>query len=248
MDFEVNLVGTLNVLEAVRQSDNDPVLLFSSTNKVYGQLEALPIVEQEQRYAFAGGRSGITEEDPLDFHSPYGCSKGGADQYVRDYARVFGLKTVVLRQSCIYGPRQFGIEDQGWLAWFTIAVTLGRPVTIYGTGKQVRDVLHVSDLIDLFRTAVDRIDVARGEIYNIGGGPEYSLSLLEALDLLSASLGAPIEPSFAPMRPGDQRIYVSDLGKVTRELGWKPRIAPEAGIDELVSWVTSNRDLFVTVY
>lgn len=248
LDFEVNLLGTLNVLEAVRQSDTDPVLLFSSTNKVYGQLERLPVDEQERRYAFAGGRLGIAEEDPLDFHTPYGCSKGGADQYVRDYARVFGLKTVVFRQSCIYGPRQFGIEDQGWLAWFTIAATLGRPVTIYGTGKQVRDVLHVSDLIDLFQTAVDRIDVARGEIYNVGGGPEFSLSLLEALDLLSASLGAPIRPIFAAMRPGDQRIYVSDLGKVTRELGWKPRIAPEAGIDELVSWVTANRDLLATAY
>ena len=170
LDFGINLLGTLNVLEAVRLSANQPILIFSSTNKVYGQLEAIAIEEHERRYAFADGRSGITEDDPLDFHSPYGCSKGAADQYVRDYARVFDLKTVVLRQSCIYGPRQFGIEDQGWLAWFTIAATLGRPVTIYGTGKQVRDVLHVSDLIDLFATAIDRIDVARGKIYNVGGG------------------------------------------------------------------------------
>ena len=248
LDFGINLLGTLNVLEAVRLSANQPILIFSSTNKVYGQLEAIAIEEHERRYAFADGRSGITEDDPLDFHSPYGCSKGAADQYVRDYARVFDLKTVVLRQSCIYGPRQFGIEDQGWLAWFTIAATLGRPVTIYGTGKQVRDVLHVSDLIDLFATAVDRIDVARGKIYNVGGGPGCSLSLLEALELLSARLADPIDPSFAPTRPGDQRIYVSDLRKVGQELGWKPRIDPEGGIDELVSWVASNREMFAAAY
>ena len=248
LDFEVNLLGTLNVLEAVRRSSSESILLYSSTNKVYGQLETLPIEEHESRYAFGDGRSGISETDQLDFHSPYGCSKGAADQYVRDYARVYGLKTVVFRQSCIYGPRQFGIEDQGWLAWFTIATTLGRPVTVYGTGKQVRDVLHVSDLIDLFQTTLDQIDVARGQIYNVGGGPEFSLSLLEALDLLSEHLDAPIAPAYAPARPGDQRIYVSDLAKVEHDLGWKPQIAPVEGIEELVSWVASHRDMFVTAY
>ena len=142
-DFEINLLGTLNVLEAVRQAGTDPILLFASTNKVYGQMETVPIEEGETRYTYTDGRAGVSEDQPLDFHSPYACSKGGADQYVHDYSRVFGLRTVVFRQSCIYGPHQFGIEDQGWLAWFTIATTLGRPLTIYGNGKQVRDVLHV---------------------------------------------------------------------------------------------------------
>lgn len=243
-DFEVNLLGTLNVLEAVRRTEHGPVLVYTSTNKVYGEMESLPIVEHETRYAYQNGRVGVTEEQPLDFHSPYACSKGGGDQYVRDYARVYGLPTVVLRQSCIYGPRQFGIEDQGWLAWFAISAMLGRPVTIYGTGKQVRDVLHVSDLIDLIETVVARIDVAKGEVYNVGGGPAYSLSVLEALDLLEECHGAPIAHSFAPTRTGDQRIYVSDIAKVGEDLGWRPHIDPAAGVDELMSWITASRELF----
>ncbi|MGZ4316387.1 MAG: GDP-mannose 4,6-dehydratase [Gaiellaceae bacterium] len=243
-DFEINLLGTLNVLEAIRRTEHRPVLIYSSTNKVYGQMESLPIDVQETRYTYAGGRVGVSEEQPLDFHSPYACSKGGADQYVRDYARVYGMPTVVLRQSCIYGPRQFGIEDQGWLAWFAISAMLGRPVTIYGTGKQVRDVLHVSDLIDLIEKAVAEIDIAKGQVYNVGGGPAYSLSLLEALELLEQYLGAPIPHSFAPTRPGDQRIYVSDITKASEELKWRPRIAPATGVEELVSWVTASRELF----
>ena len=247
LDFAVNALGTLNVLEAARLENPRVPLVFASTNKVYGGLEDIPIAERETRYEYADGRAGVTERDPLDFHSPYGCSKGAADQYVRDYARVFDMRTVVLRQSCIYGPRQFGIEDQGWLAWFCIAAALGRPLTLYGSGKQVRDVLHVADLIALFSLAVERIEVARGKIYNVGGGPTRALSLLEAIELLEADLGE-IDYSFAPWRPGDQMVYVSDIAKARDELGWEPRIEPPEGIRELVAWVTANVDLFASRY
>lgn len=247
-DFDINLSGTLNVLEAVRQAGTDPIVLFASTNKVYGQMQNVPIEEHRTRYAYKDMRAGVSEDQPLDFHSPYACSKGGADQYVHDYSRVFGVRTVVFRQSCIYGPHQFGIEDQGWLAWFTIATTLGRPLTIYGTGKQVRDVLNVSDLISAFQAAIERIDVASGKIYNLGGGPDFSLSLLEAIDLIGESLATPVPHSFAAARPGDQMIYVSDIRKAAEELGWRPRIDPQVGVGELVTWITSNRDLFVSSY
>jgi CDP-paratose 2-epimerase len=247
MDFERNLLGTFNVLEAVRRSRKPPVLLYASTNKVYGGMEGIPVVEGARRYAYGDGRVGISEEQHLDFHSPYGCSKGGADQYVTDYARMFGLRTVVFRQSCIYGQRQFGIEDQGWLAWFAIAATLGRPVTVFGTGKQVRDVLHISDLIELMGLAVERIDVSAGNVYNVGGGPDNSLSLLESFGLLEQSLDRRIDYSFADARPGDQRIYVSDIRKVAQEFGWAPRVDPKAGVDQLVSWVLENPHLFTNV-
>jgi CDP-paratose 2-epimerase len=247
-DLERNLLGTFNLLEALRRTSEPATLVFASTNKVYGQLEGVPVDEIATRYVYGDGQVGISETQLLDFHSPYGCSKGAADQYVRDYARIFGVPTVVLRQSCIYGPRQFGIEDQGWLAWFAIAATLGRPVTIFGDGKQVRDVLHVSDLIELARRAVDRIDVAAGRVYNVGGGPSNTLSLLESLELLGQRLGRTVEYAFAEARPGDQRIYVSDIGKVSTELGWSPSVDPPSGIDELVSWITENRDLLVNAY
>jgi CDP-paratose 2-epimerase len=247
-DLERNLLGTFNVLEALRRTSEPATLVYASTNKVYGQLEGVPVDELATRYAYGNGHVGISEDQLLDFHSPYGCSKGAADQYVRDYARIFGIPTVVLRQSCIYGPRQFGIEDQGWLAWFAIAATLGRPVTIFGDGKQVRDVLHVSDLIELARRAVERVDIAGGRVYNVGGGPSNTLSLLESLQLLEQRLGHPVNFAFADARPGDQRIYVSDIAKVSEELGWSPRVDPASGIDELVSWITENRDLLVDAY
>ena len=192
VDFERNLLGTFNVLEAVRQSRKPPVLIYASTNKVYGQMEEIDIDEGARRYAYGGGRVGISEKQQLDFHSPYGCSKGGADQYVTDYARIFGLKTIVFRQSCIYGPRQFGIEDQGWLAWFAIAATLGRPVTVFGTGKQVRDVLHVSDLIELMRHAVERIEVSSGSVYNVGGGPPIHYPCLSRSTCWSRASAGPL--------------------------------------------------------
>lgn len=248
MDFERNALGTLNVLETIRLSGNAPTLVYASTNKVYGQLGDLPIEEGARRYRYADDARGIAEDQPLDFHSPYGCSKGAADQYVQDYARTYDLPTVVLRQSCIYGARQFGIEDQGWLAWFAICAILGRPVTIYGSGKQVRDVLHISDLIDLIRVVVQRIDVTKGQIYNVGGGPNNSLSLLESLEVLERCLGVSMQRSFAEARPGDQRVYVSDISRAFSDLGWSPRVDPETGIELLAAWSTSNRALFDAMY
>lgn len=220
-DFDINAMGTFNVLEAMRRANTEAVLIYASTYKVYGAMEEIPVVESATRYAYGDGRAGITEEQLLDFHSAYGCSKGAADQYVRDYARVYGLRTVVLRQSCIYGRRQFGVEDQGWLAWFCIAAVLGRPITIFGTGKQVRDVLHVDDLADLMVRIADDPGPAAGRIYNVGGGERHTLSLLEALDLLGQELDMRIAYDSAPSRVGDQPIYVSDTSKISRELGWR---------------------------
>jgi CDP-paratose 2-epimerase len=171
LDFEINSLGTLNVLEATRLSGRKPIVVFTSTNKVYGEMESVATVELDTRYTYRDLPHGVSESQPVDFHSPYGCSKGAADQYVRDYARIYGLRTVVFRMSCIYGPRQFGTEDQGWLAHFTIASETERPITIYGNGKQVRDILYIDDLVKAFRLAVDNIDITAGQVYNIGGGP-----------------------------------------------------------------------------
>lgn len=247
LDFEVNALGTLNVLEAIRRSGGDPVLVYASTNKVYGALEHVAIVEEERRCGYADSRPGISETEPLDLHSPYGCSKGAGDQYVRDYARIYGLRTAVLRQSCIYGPRQFSIEDQGWLAWFCIAAALGKPITIYGDGRQVRDLLHVADLIELMRTLAHAGPPAVGSIYNVGGGPEHTLSLLEALESIERELGTSVEYMHASPRPGDQRVYISDISKVREETGWRPQILIEDGLAELVEWVNANRPLFERV-
>src|SRR5512142_55647 len=176
-DFECNALGTFNALEAARRSHKDPVFLYASTNKVYGGMEDVPIVEEATRWRYATLPNGCPETQPLDFHSPYGCSKGTGDQYVRDYARIYGLRSVVFRQSCIYGPRQFGVEDQGWLAWFIIAAVMGRPITIYGDGKQVRDILFVEDLLDAYDLAVTKNDIAAGQVFNMGGGPQNVMSI-----------------------------------------------------------------------
>jgi CDP-paratose 2-epimerase len=244
-DFEANALGTLNALEAARLCGGDPVFVYASTNKVYGGLEHLRIAEDETRYRFADRPGGVSEEQPLDFHSPYGCSKGCGDQYTRDYARIYGLRTVVFRQSCIYGYRQMGMEDQGWLAWFAIAALRGDRITLYGDGKQVRDVLFVEDLLDAYDAAVERIDRAAGEVYNIGGGPGSSLSVWREFGpLLERLLGREIPVARADWRPGDQRIYVSDIAKAKRDLGWEPRVGVEEGIGRLVDWVRDNRELF----
>lgn len=244
-DFESNAVGTFNLLEAARLSGRNPVVLYASTNKVYGGMDDVQVVESNSRYRYGDLPGGIPEDYPLDFHSPYGCSKGAGDQYVRDYARIYDLPTVIFRQSCIYGPRQFGIEDQGWLAWFVIAVVTGKPITIFGDGKQVRDVLHVDDLLDVYDLAVEQIDGAAGEIFNIGGGPENTLSVwLEFGPLLEKLHAQDIPVRWGDWRPGDQRIYVSDIGKAARILGWKPQIGVEAGIERLYNWVNENRHLF----
>jgi CDP-paratose 2-epimerase len=243
-DLEVNVTGTFNVLEAVRRSSPDTVVLFASTNKVYGQLEELEVRELDTRYELAKCPHGVAETQPLDFHSPYGCSKGAADQYVIDYARIYGLRTVCFRQSCCYGYRQFGIEDQGWVAWFIIAHALGRPVTIFGDGKQVRDVLFADDLVDAFRHALERIDTVSGRAYNIGGGPENTLSLLELMEQLRELTGRPVEHSFADWRPGDQPVFVSDIRRAAAELDWAPKVSPAEGVAALNHWVETHLDLF----
>lgn len=243
-DFEINAFGTFNVLEAVRLSSSQPIVIYSSTNKVYGEMVDLGVTESDGRYAYADGLRGIPESRPLDFHSPYGCSKGAGDQYVIDYARIYGLKTVVLRQSCIYGPRQYGIEDQGWLAWFAIRAMMGRPVTVYGDGKQIRDVLYVDDLIRAYDVAIEQIERTRGQAYNIGGGPENTLSLLELIEMLGREFGRPLEHSFADWRPGDQRVYVSDIRKAKQHFGWSPMVGVTEGVKKLVGWLDKNRSHF----
>ena len=224
-DFDVNARGTLNLLEAVRQNNHDAPFLFASTNKVYGKLDQ--------------NNSACKETQPIDFHSPYGCSKGAADQYVRDYARVFGMNTVVLRQSCIYGAHQYGTEDQGWVAHFVHSILKDRPLTIYGDGSQVRDLLDARDLAALYSIAIDKIAITRGEIYNVGGGPENQRNLLEVIDQIGELTGRKPQFTFADWREGDQTYYVSDISKVRRDLGWEPQIAFDRGLRELISWAES---------
>ena len=247
LDFEVNALGTLNVLEATREYCPHAALLYASTNKVYGALESVGVTENQGRYTYPDQPQGIGEGFPLDFHSPYGCSKGAADQYVRDYARTYGLRTVVFRQSCIYGTRQLGLEDQGWLAWFVIATVLGKPFTIYGDGKQVRDVLWVDDLVDLYLKALAKIEVAKGQVYNAGGGPENTLSLWGLVSLLESEMGLKITPRMADWRPGDQRVFIADISKATRELEWAPKVSPLIGVRQLVTWSMASRDLLRTI-
>jgi CDP-paratose 2-epimerase len=243
-DFETNALGTFNVLEAVRASARRPALLYSSTNKVYGKMADVAIIEAEGRHTYADLPTGVSENQPLEFYSPYGCSKGTGDQYVLDYARIYGLKTVVFRQSCIYGPHQFGIEDQGWVAWFSIRALQGQPVTIYGDGKQVRDVLYIDDLTAAYEAALRNIDRISGRAYNIGGGPAFTMSLLELLDLLEQSQGIRPEHRFADWRPGDQLVYISDIRKAEREFGWTPRVSPAEGVGRLIGWLSEHAALF----
>lgn len=243
-DFEINALGTFNLLEGVRRHSPQTIVLNASTNKVFGKLPDLNLAEAPLRYSLPDLPHGVSELQPLDFHSPYGCSKGSADQYVTDYARIYGLRTVNFRQSCIYGYRQFGVEDQGWVAWFTIAHELGRPVTIYGTGKQVRDILFIDDLVDCYLAAVDQIDQVAGVTFNVGGGPENTLSLLELLESLEQYSGRAVVHSFDDWRPGDQPVYVSDIRKAKELLGWEPRIGVANGLERLHEWVRSNRESF----
>ncbi|WP_435011830.1 NAD-dependent epimerase/dehydratase family protein (plasmid) [Tundrisphaera lichenicola] len=244
-DFEINALGTLNILEAVRlQAEGRPAVLYSSTNKVYGHLEHVPVVERDGRYAYENLPFGVDEAEPLDFHSPYGCSKGAGDQYVRDYARIYGMKTVSFRQSCIFGTRQFGIEDQGWVAWFCLAATRGQRFTIFGDGKQIRDTLWVDDLIDAYEIALDRIDEVSGEVFNLGGGPLNTLSLRELVATLEAHFGRGLEPAFADWRPGDQPVFVADIRKAARLLDWSPKVSTADGVARLLAWIGENRHLF----
>lgn len=243
-DFNVNALGTLNVLEAFRLFNPKATLIFSSTNKVYGNLDNLEIEETPTRYKFKS-ISGINESQPLDFHSPYGCSKGCGDQYVRDYSRIYSLNTIVFRQSCIYGPHQFGVEDQGWIAWFIIALLTQQKITIYGDGKQVRDILYVGDLIKAYQLAADNIEKTRGQVFNIGGGPKNSLSIWLDFKLIFEKLfGKTIDVPFAPARPGDQKIYISDISKAKKYFNWEPQMNLDNGVENLYLWAKDNLSLF----
>jgi len=244
-DFEVNALGTFNVMEAARLSERRPVVIYASTNKVYGEMEDVPLAEEPTRWRYADLLHGCPESQPLDFHSPYGCSKGSGDQYVRDYARIYNLPTVVFRQSCIYGTRQFGVEDQGWVAWFVIAAVTGRPVTIYGDGKQVRDLLFVDDLLDAYDLVLARPELAAGGIYNLGGGPQNVISIWQEFGpLLERLLGRQIAIARSDWRPGDQKVFYADIRKAERELGWEPKVGVEKGLERLFAWVKENQGLF----
>ncbi len=242
-DFEVNARGTLNVLEAVRRHVPQVPLLFASTNKVYGKL--LPIealARQGQRYVPRDPQdaAGFGESTPLSLYSPYGCSKGAADQYVLDYARIYGLKTTVFRMSCLYGPHQFGNEDQGWVAHFLISALRGEPTSIYGDGYQVRDVLEVDDAVSAYLLALEKADAVSGAVFNLGGGPENTLSLRELLDAIERMEGRPPAVSFHDWRPGDQPWYVSDTRAFTRVADWTPQVNVETGLRRLHDWLLDS--------
>jgi CDP-paratose 2-epimerase len=242
-DFEINAHGTLNVLESLRLQNPHAPLVFASTNKVYGQLlDNGAFVPRGKRYAasdaqFAGG---VSAAATIDLYSPYGCSKGVADQYVRDYARVYGLRTAVLRMSCIYGPRQFGTEDQGWIAHFMLQSIRRRPITIFGDGLQVRDALYIDDAVAAWLGTLDRIDAVRGRILNLGGGPANAVSLLELLDLIAELRGERPEVRFSGWRPGDQPWYVSDIRAIAKAIGWQPRVTLRNGLLTLERWLEAR--------
>lgn len=243
-DFEVNVGGTFNVLEAARRSGRHPFLLLTSTNKVYGSLSGVSVKVEGTRYrAVDSNFCGVSESEPLDFHSPYGCSKGSADQYVRDYARIYDLPTVVFRMSCIAGPRQFGTEDQGWVAHFLYSVLEGIPITVYGDGFQVRDILHVHDLIDAMQAVRRSGSRSAGEIFNLGGGPERSISVIEMLDAIARETDRKPVLHYSDVRPGDQPLYISDIQKVTRHTGWKPRFSLSDILQSIHAFWRENRDL-----
>ena len=243
-DFAVNGLGTLNVLEAVRAQRKPPPLVMTSTNKVYGGLEDVGLVIEGGRYCplDAGLRAnGVSEARPLDFHSPYGCSKGTADQYVLDYARSYGLTTAVFRMSCIYGPRQFGTEDQGWVAHFILRALRGEPITLYGDGRQVRDVLFVEDLVDAFLLAQEHGARLTGRAFNMGGGTGNAVSLLELLDRIEDLHGQRPEVDFDKWRTGDQRYYVSDTRAFREATGWQARVGADEGIARLYRWLAARQ-------
>ncbi|MGN6228309.1 MAG: NAD-dependent epimerase/dehydratase family protein [Dyella sp.] len=244
-DFEVNLGGTVNLLDAARRQRHVPPVIFASTNKVYGGLEDVPLRIRGNRYEPQDPQylaHGVGEQRPLDFHSPYGCSKGGADQYVLDHARCMGVPAVVFRMSCIYGPHQFGTEDQGWVAHFLIRAMRGEPITLYGDGMQVRDILYVEDAVDAYLTAARQIDRLSGEVFNLGGGPSNMISLLQLLKWIAELQGgrAP-QVGFAPWRPGDQRYYVSDTRRFASQAGWRAQVDARDGVGRLYQWLADQQ-------
>jgi len=242
-DFEVNVGGTINVLEAARKSGNKPFMLFTSTNKVYGQLANRPVIARNSHYEFLSG-TGISETQPLDFHSPYGCSKGAADQYWRDYARIYDLPSVVFRMSCICGPRQFGSEDQGWVAHFLYSALHGRPLVVYGDGRQMRDLLYIDDLLRAFELAHEHQDKTRGRVFNVGGGPDHAVSLLGLIKEIERLTGRDIDYVFDERRPGDQLLYITDTAQFRDTTGWSPSVAPVQSLKKMYDWWKRNREFF----
>lgn len=247
-DFMINALGTFNVLEAARNLSKKLVIIYCSTNKVYGSnVNKIKVLEKETRYIFEDKfKKGVPETFPIDLceHTPYGCSKLAGDLYTQDYGKTYGLKTAVFRMSCIYGPRQFGVEDQGWIAWLAIATMTGKPITIYGDGKQVRDILYIDDLIYAFDAFLQRKNQLSDGVFNIGGGPENTLSLLELLDLLEELTGKRSKINFSNWRPSDQKVYISNISKAREKLGWTPKTNPHEGVKRLVNWVLENKQLF----
>jgi CDP-paratose 2-epimerase len=245
-DFEINIRGTLHLLDALRLKGEGTPVIFASTNKVYGDLADLDFRRQGDRYVpvdpLVAGR-GIAEDRPLDFHTPYGCSKGAADQYVLDYARSFGLRAAVLRMSCIYGVRQMGTEDQGWVAHFLIRALEGEPITLYGDGCQVRDILDVSNAVEAYLKAWERIDRVKGRAFNLGGGPANAVSLRELLAHMSGLLGREVDVRFEDWRAGDQRYFVADSSRLKAELGTSPAMPWRQGVANLLEWLRESRSL-----
>lgn len=248
MDFEVNTLGTLNVLEAIRQFSPETKVVYTSTNKVYGDLEQYNYTEDSTRYRCDELPNGFHEDVALEFHSPYGCSKGAADQYMLDYHRIYGLNTMVFRHSSMFGGRQFATFDQGWIGWFcqmALETKLGKrnaPFTISGNGKQVRDVLHAKDMINLYFSALDHFDAAAGEAFNIGGGIDNSLSLLELFSLLESIIGKPMHYEKLAPRESDQRVFVADISKAEKMLHWKPEVSCKEGVGMMMNWVETQEN------
>lgn len=243
-DFEVNVRGTLNLLEAIRSMSAPPPLVFTSTNKVYGSLDDVPLEERDGRYDATHQQTrehGISEQCRLDFHSPYGCSKGAADQYVIDYARSFGIPALVFRMSCIYGPHQFGNEDQGWVAHFLFRALAGETITLYGDGKQVRDVLFVEDLVDALLLGVKNVKELAGQAFNMGGGVAHTVSLLELIRIIDSMTRRKTRVEFDDWRTGDQRYYVSDTRRFRRSTGWEPKVEVREGVARLMQWIEESR-------
>ncbi|MBI4974915.1 MAG: GDP-mannose 4,6-dehydratase, partial [Candidatus Omnitrophica bacterium] len=243
-DFSINAFGTLNVLEGLRRISKNAAFIYCSTNKVFGEnVDKIKLIEKEKRYIY-DGTNGVSEDMPIDLtgHTPYGASKYVGDIYTQEYAHIYGMKTAVFRMSCIFGTRQFGFEDQGWVAHFVISNLLKRPVTIYGNGKQVRDLLYVEDLVGSF----DRFfrSKIKHEVYNIGGGPENTISLLEFIGMIEGQTKIPMKYSFSDWRPSDQKVYISNISKISKSLNWEPETSPEAGIKRLVEWVRTNIEIF----
>ncbi|MCU1223037.1 MAG: UDP-glucose 4-epimerase [Edaphobacter sp.] len=248
-DFQVNALGTFNVLEAARQSGRKPFMLFTSTNKVYGSLDSVGVVVDGMRYRAEDSTfRGVNESEKLDFHSPYGCSKGTADQYVRDYGRIYDLPTVVFRMSCIAGPRQFGNEDQGWVAHFLYHVLSGKPITIYGNGFQVRDILHVHDLVNAMIAVRENIELTHSEIYNLGGGMQRAISIIEMLHAIETETGKSLQLRYSAVRPGDQPLYISDTSKLEHDTGWQASRSLTQTLEAIHAFWRDNRDNITAQY